>query len=179
MSSVATSRLHGFTLIELMMTVLVGAVLLGIAVPAFRTFVQNTRLTSEANALVYSLALARDEAVKRDSAVEVCASANGTSCGGTWNLGWIVCTPSPGCATVIQVAPGLAGGNTVTEQLNGATDLTFSTNGQSQTGLAYQFVFCDNRGVTYGQDVELNLIGRAQAAQTAGQQVSGAPLGSC
>lgn len=177
MKKAVSPHCRGFTLVELMVTILVGAVLLGIAIPSFHTFVQNTRLSSEANALVYSLVLARDEAVKRDGTVEVCASSNGTSCGGTWAAGWIVCTPSPACTTVVQAAPGLSGGNTVSEELNDATNLTFSSNGQ--TGLAYQFVFCDARGASYGQDVEINLIGRVEASQTAGEQLSGAALAGC
>jgi type IV fimbrial biogenesis protein FimT len=167
----------GFTLVELMITLLVGAILLGIAVPSFRNFVQDSRLTTESNSLVYSLNLARSEAVKSDGSVEVCASTNGTSCGGLWASGWIVCTPSPDCTTVLQASAPIATGNTISEQISGATMLNFLSNGQ--TGQAYQFVFCDNRGVSVGRDVEIDLIGRIEAAQNAGQQVSGAALAGC
>jgi type IV fimbrial biogenesis protein FimT len=173
-----SGRTSGFTIIELMITLLVGAILLGIAVPSFRNFVLDSRLTTEANSLVYSLNLARSEAVKRDGTVEVCASTNGTSCGGTWADGWIVCTPAVDCTTVLQTAGAIASGNTVAEQLDSdATDLTFSANGQ--TGQSYRFVFCDTRGVSVARDVEVNVIGRVQAAPAAGQQVSGAPLPGC
>lgn len=168
---------RGFTLVELMITILVGAILLGIAIPSFRTFIQNTRLSGEAGALVYSLTLARDEAVKRDASVEVCASSDGATCTGTWSQGWIVCTPAPACTTVVQVAPALANGNTLAEQINAATTLSFDTNGS--TGTAYQFVLCDDRGAADGRDVEINLIGRVEPSQTAGQQVSGTALAGC
>jgi len=167
----------GFTLVELMITLVVGAILMGIAVPSYRTFVQDSRLSSKANALVYSLNLARNQAVKMDSTVEVCASSNGTSCGGAWADGWIVCYPAAACATVVQVSPGVIAGNTVSERLGGALFLNYSSNGQ--TGTAYQFVFCDNRGAAFGRDVEVNLIGHIEASQNAGKQLSGAALAGC
>jgi len=170
-------RNAGFTLIELMITVLVGAILLGIAVPSFRNFVQNSRLSAEANTLVYSLNLARSEAVKRNTSVEVCASMDGATCAGTWANGWIVCTPSAGCGTVLQTSAQVALGNTVSEQVSHATQVTFSSDGEA--GQSYQFVFCDSRGVADGRDVEINLIGRIEAAPNAGQQLSGAALAGC
>lgn len=74
------AKQSGFTLIELMVTVLVLAVLLGIGVPNFRDFVRNSRLTAAANDLLGDLNLARSEAVKRRVAVTLCKSTNGTSC---------------------------------------------------------------------------------------------------
>jgi type IV fimbrial biogenesis protein FimT len=70
----------GFTLIELMFTIVVLAVLLGIGVPNFRDFVRNSRLTSAANDLLTDVNLARSEAVKRRVPVTLCKSANGSSC---------------------------------------------------------------------------------------------------
>ena len=68
----------GFTLIELMFTIVVLAVLLGIGVPNFRDFVRNSRLTSAANDLLTDVNLARSEAVKRRVPVTLCKSANGS-----------------------------------------------------------------------------------------------------
>ena len=167
----------GFTIIELMVTLLVGAILLSIAVPSFRNFVQDSRLTTESNSLVYSLNLARSEAVKRDGGVKVCASSDGSSCGGTWAQGWIVCAPASDCTTVLHATPAVATGNTVDDLLSGASDLTFSAGGQ--TGQAYRFVFCDVRGASDARDVEVDVIGRVQAASNAGQDLSGHALAGC
>jgi type IV fimbrial biogenesis protein FimT len=70
----------GFTLIELMFTVVVLAVLLGIGVPNFRDFVRNSRMTAAANDLLADLNLARSEAVKRRVPVTLCKSTDGASC---------------------------------------------------------------------------------------------------
>jgi len=82
----------GFTLIELMFTIVVLAVLLGIGVPNFRDFVRNSRLTAAANDLLADVNLARSEAVKRRVPVTLCKSANGTDCAAAAAAftGWIV-----------------------------------------------------------------------------------------
>ena len=168
----------------------VAAVLLGIAVPSFRSFMQNSRLAMQANTLVYSLNLARSASIKLQQPVEVCASSDGASCTGAWTSGWIVCYPIASCApaggpppaTVLQVSPALGGGNTVTEEIAGALAVTYLSGGQTSVGpggASYQFVFCDARGPTFGQDVEINPIGRIQSAGTQGQTISGAALGAC
>jgi len=50
---------------------------------------QNNRLDAQANEMVASFQFARSEAVKRGSWVEICASADGDSCGGDFSNGWI------------------------------------------------------------------------------------------
>lgn len=82
---------QGFTLVELMVTVTVIAVLLAVAVPSFSDLILSGRLTSYANDFVASTHLARSEAIKRNARVSMCVSANGTSCAtGNWSQGWVV-----------------------------------------------------------------------------------------
>jgi len=183
-------RARGLSLIELLIVLSVGAILLAMAAPAFKSFVQNSRLTTQANTMVYALNLARSSAVKLDSTVEVCASTDGATCNGAaWTGGWIVCYPVASCAVgggpganVLTVAPKLGGNNTANEQVGGALAVSYLSNGQTNNGVGgttYRFVFCDNRGKTSGQDVEINFTGRIQASPTQGQLISGAALGGC
>jgi type IV fimbrial biogenesis protein FimT len=87
---------RGFTLIELMLTVAVGAVLLAVAAPSMKTFIENQRVKTASYDLNYTLNFARSEAVKRNGQVLVTPSANG------WKDGWTV---TSGTATLqTQVA---------------------------------------------------------------------------
>jgi type IV fimbrial biogenesis protein FimT len=69
-------RTKGFTLMELMMTLAVIGVILGIAAPSFREFLLNNRITGAANDLHAAFQLARSEAIKRQQPVAVCPSVD-------------------------------------------------------------------------------------------------------
>jgi len=69
-------RAGGFTLIELMVTLSVVAVLLVVAVPGFQTAVNSNRLAASANEMLASLQTARMEAIRRNRRTLVCFSAN-------------------------------------------------------------------------------------------------------
>ena len=84
----------GFTLYELLITVLILGVILAVGVPNMAIFTQNSRITSTANDLHAAFQLARSESARAKTNITICASANATAadadCGGTWNQGYIV-----------------------------------------------------------------------------------------
>ena len=96
---------RGFTLVELMVTLLVLAVLLGLAVPSFRDASLSSRLTGYANDLVAGVQIARSEAIKRNATVTLCASTNGSTCAtaGGWEVGWIILAPRPSAIGTLDV----------------------------------------------------------------------------
>ncbi len=93
---VSIQRISGFTLVELMVTVVVAAILMAIAVPNMRSVIQNTRISNQINELTSDLNFARSEAIKRGadtgvSSVTVCKSDNPTAATPTCNttaFGW-------------------------------------------------------------------------------------------
>ena len=82
----------GFTLVELLITIVVVSILLAAGVPAFQSFIKNNRVTAQANDLISTIQLARSEALKRGVNTVVCASNEPAKCTGkdTWADGWIV-----------------------------------------------------------------------------------------
>jgi type IV fimbrial biogenesis protein FimT len=69
----------GFTLIELMVTILVAAMLLAVAVPSFQSTINSNRLAGATNELLTSLQTARIEAMRFNRRATLCLSRNPTS----------------------------------------------------------------------------------------------------
>lgn len=95
----------GFTLLELMVTVTVMAVLLAIAVPTFRNTIQRNRVSSASNDMLAALSYARTTAITRSQLVSMCPSPDGTTCtsaGLAFEPGWIVYTYPAGPASANQ-----------------------------------------------------------------------------
>jgi type IV fimbrial biogenesis protein FimT len=118
---------HGYTLIELMIAITLLSILVGLAVPTFREFTRNNSMVAAQNDLVTALNMARSEALRRNRAVSVCASADGTSCGDetNWNTGWIAFTDGS--------TPGVIDGTDVSLQTwqTANTNVSFNSGGSS------------------------------------------------
>ena len=82
----------GFTLIEMLVTLVVLGLLLAVAVPSFNNAILGNKLSGYANSFLASAQLARSEAIKRNAAMTMCRSADGISCAtsGGWEQGWII-----------------------------------------------------------------------------------------
>ncbi|PZQ28968.1 MAG: type II secretion system protein GspH [Stenotrophomonas acidaminiphila] len=84
-------RQRGFTLIELMVTIAVIAILSAIAAPSMVSLMNSNRLSSTAGELTAAAQLARVEAIRRNAPVRLCRSTDGTTCsnGADWG-GWAI-----------------------------------------------------------------------------------------
>lgn len=163
----------GFTLIELMVTLAVLAILLTVAVPGLAMFVQNNRLAAQANDLVTALAYARSEAVSRAVRVAVCGRQDDLNCTGSgiWDGGFLVFVDADGngapdgAGDILRVRAPMEGANTL--RSNRAV-VTFQPSGFS-TGSNATVNLCDTRGDANGRAIILNNQGRVRvAAVTAG-----------
>lgn len=170
-------RIQGFTLIELVVTMAVAAILVAVAVPSMRTVIQNGRLNTQANDLVGDLSLARSEAIKRRTSAGVCISTNGTACTGgvNWRDGRVVFigTGLNGAwqvnDTILRFREPLASvADTLTPSLI-AGPIIFSANGASNLGVGVTgvFTFCDDRGFTKGKMVNVNSMGQTAVSNKA------------
>lgn len=170
-------RLCGFTLIELMITLSVAAIVLTLGVPSFREIIQDNRMTTQANEFVATLNYTRSEAVKRGTRVTACKSADFAACSGSgaWDQGWIVfvdgnnnAIADDGAGSLLKVHSRLDGstlaGNTpvaayVSFVPSGFTQLT---TGGFQAGTA---TLCPASNGTKGRSITISRTGRLTVAK--------------
>jgi type IV fimbrial biogenesis protein FimT len=156
-----TSR--GFTVVELMISVSVLAILLALGIPSFREAGLSSQLRSSANDLLASARFARSEAIKQNSPVRLCVSSDGSTCGsGGWHQGWIVLKGT----TVLQSRAAASGGMRITEA-GGLTSVSFEPTGLGATSA--RFTVCRAIPITGAQErvVTIDASGRAHVRRTA------------
>jgi type IV fimbrial biogenesis protein FimT len=91
-SECSPSAGRGFTLIEMMIALVIFALLLTFALPAYRDWIAAQQLANHAHFIADTLDLARSEAIKHGYRVNVCKSHDGRLCAdeGGWEQGWLL-----------------------------------------------------------------------------------------
>lgn len=72
-------RARGFTLVELLVTIAVAAVLMMFAIPSFTNMINNNRLNAAANAMIGALNTARMAAIQQNTSAQFCSNAAATN----------------------------------------------------------------------------------------------------
>ncbi len=114
----ARRKIHGVTLVELAVTLLVLALMVVIAVPSFSGMYERRRLVAAAEQVYNQLRLARTEAIKRSTEVHVSFSDNDSV---NWSFG------ISDDAAVCDSTAGLGDANDCTLDINGTDVLEVSS----------------------------------------------------
>ena len=173
------NRAQGFTLIEMLITIAIVAIVAALAAPSLRDLVLNNQRAAQLNAMVASMSLARAEAVKSGRNAIVCISdgaANPDCDGGAteWEQGWLVVVDTDGDGNisradgdqVVDIREDLADGTTLRAVDGGGNDVsavTYEANGESD--VAGTFSMCDPRGAADARSITIELTGRASVVQ--------------
>lgn len=160
-SAMKTRSQNGFTLFELLITMLIVGVVMTLGLPNLTSFAQNSRVTTTANDLLASLYLARSEAARSKTNITICGSqspmAANAACDGTFNDGWIVFVDSnlPAAVrdvmneNVLKAYPAIDSALDIVTN-GGATYFSFAGTGLGRgnvNGTALQAArICDDRG---------------------------------
>ncbi len=162
-------------MVELVITLAVGAILLTVAIPGMRDVIINNRIATQTNELVTAFNLARMEAIRRGTQVSVCASANKSSCSGNkdWSTGWIVfvdanATGTPSVSTVLRTWGELAGSPTV-EEAGASTYLRYLNSGYAEfTGTSRTFTHTIDGCIgTQSRSIAISAGGRVSTTKLA------------
>ena len=167
-----STRCGGFTLIELMITIALGAIVMGIGVPSFQNLVVKNRIQTQASEIRSSLAMARVEAIRRGLRVRVCPGQNGCDGSANWHGGWNSFVDrnndnniDPN-ETQLEVHIRLDGGSTLT----GANHVIFKSDGTAAiartlaggNALSLCWPDDDKKKPRHRRSIEVNAVGRVR-----------------
>jgi type IV fimbrial biogenesis protein FimT len=150
---------RGFTLIEMLVVMTLIGIMLGVAVPSFRTFIAGQQVKTATYELMTALMLARSEAVKRNKSVAITPES-----GSAWAGGWKVMDGT----TVLYEQQTLAGVTITPKDTSTPTNPTtvssvdFGTSGRPAAKAFFEVV-----GISATKCVKLDPTGIPSSSQGA------------
>ena len=162
---------RGLTLIELLSTLMIVAVLANIAVPSFTVLVQDKKQDAQLSDFKNSVLITRSEAIKRGVPTVICASTNGVTCANaSWTPGWVSFVDDNGNDEydvgefVIRVNSGLDPGYSLIGSVNVASKIRYQASGDAlESG---SITLCDPRGVDKAQAIVVSPSGKPKLSDT-------------
>ncbi|MDR3056312.1 MAG: GspH/FimT family pseudopilin [Zoogloeaceae bacterium] len=148
---------RGFTIIELMVTIAIMAILTTIAVPSFRDMIMKNRVSAAASELVAAISLARTEAATRGTDVTLTAASVGGVV--SWANGWKIEETGATITTIREHEPIPSVTATATPAV---TTLTFNRLGGVDTATAIEITVdgCPAKFVGGKRTLEIKTNGR-------------------
>lgn len=177
--------INGFTLIELMVTISIAAIVLGLAIPSFMETIRSNRITATTNEFLSALNFTRSEAVKRGLQVTM---RRKSAAAGQWEAGWDIFVDSDNsnafnddgdtdlCETNADGSPAedclLKTHSALSSDITIRTGSThyqhyaaFKAMGDSVGGQTDTFRVCSSQGDnTNSRAIVVNFIGRAKTS---------------
>jgi type IV fimbrial biogenesis protein FimT len=162
----------------MIITVLIAAVLLTLAVPSFQTQVRNARLSTATKDLMAALMFSRSETIGRSDFVSICQTdPNSVGCAssGGWEQGWVVFVDSNADGVIdnpddiLHAHEALDPGITARWPSAAGQRITFRPNGLTSLAGTRTIVLCDERGFDPdGIAIIVSLLGKASSMPATG-----------
>ena len=167
MSAAKRGHARGFTLPELLLVLSIVGILLAGAIPNFSSYLKAQQVISTADQFMFALNLARSEAMRRGTRVDLAARD-----ARSWQSGWIVCVRQSGNDEVIHSHPPLPPELKVVSRLidNATPYIAYNASGRTRTNASalsrqwgsWQFSLAGHERL-----IRLTLSGRARVCNPA------------
>ncbi|RLV59634.1 prepilin-type N-terminal cleavage/methylation domain-containing protein [Parashewanella curva] len=172
-------KINGFTLVEMMITIAVAAILLTVGVPSLTSFYQQVRAEQNIKQIQSLLAYARNQATSYQRSITICPKSNSTSstCGNDWHEGMVVYATmglsgtggtgsSPTQKTLRQLSK-FDDGDSINFKY---TSITFSSEGQissfGEDEDSADMVYCPDNKVSLAKGITIYASGSNQLTET-------------
>lgn len=170
MAAIHSPRSRGFTVLELIITVSIAAVLLGLAVPSFGGMWLDSQRAVAVNAFVHGIFLARSIAVGHGHVVSICRSSDGQTCSNrtdNWQQGWMVFVnhdrdepPVRDASEPVLAVQAAGSGVSITSNRT-----SYSFRPYRHAVVNGTLVFCDRRGSAQARAIIINSAGRPRISK--------------
>jgi len=168
-----TINCNGFTLLEVLITILIISILIAITVPVSKDLINKSKASTQIYSLSSMLYYARSEAIKRRETVIACPSKNQKQCSSNWEDGqlvYIAASNSQTPKTILRVFQEKRPQGKLTFS---SSTIQFSPTGKVARGNG-TFVYCpEYNNNEYARSLILSKTGRIRTSST---QSDGKPL---
>lgn len=162
---------NGFTLLELLITLCLLAVLAGVSLPGLHQMLERQRADQILKELATSIQLARSYAIRNSATVTLCPSADGRECGDNWLMGYLVFNdpeenhiPASEKSILLWVRNSAHGGSLTWKAFGNRNFLQLFGLG-SRLGQNGSFTYCpEDKDPTLARQLLLNSTGRTRVA---------------
>ena len=157
---------QGRTLIELLITLTIIGIIVGVGLPSFNQSLQQRQEQTVLKSLLHLSVYARTEAIRRNNYYTVCPSDNGLHCGGQWHRQIIVFSDYnknkiiDGPDIMYRTLTFSASTPCIQWNLIQRQYLQFKPNGAAN-GTAGHFRFCDKVNSSIDKKMVISFNGRA------------------
>lgn len=158
----------GFTLIELMVTLVVAGILLALGVPSYVDWIRDSRMDTATRSLAGALKQARNEAISKQTVITVGSGITGNL--GNWATGFHFYVDDDGAGDAFEaddtliknIELSMDNAITVNTNPNNTDYISFTSQGLRNGGGNNTIIIalCDNRGVASGMQIDLSFVGR-------------------
>lgn len=168
---------RGLTLLDLIITLAIAAIIATAGVPAFNNVVGNARRTSAVNDLIAAIQVARTNAIRRNQQLVICPDDGQPICtsNGDWRNGWVVFVN-----TDLDWPPRLDDNDEIVHRHGKVSNIGIDSNRPyysfRRIGLRSTngtLTICDNRGPEHARAVIVSYTGRPRVSR---QQADGSSL---